>query len=217
MRILKISILLLLSIQSYQTKAMSPEERKKLFQDSIQRLKNSGIEKKVPVVGDTFPDVVIEKKKISDWTSNGLLLLVVYRGGWCPYCVKQLKEIQSQYETLRSKKVTIIAISPETLQEVKKTASKNELSFKLVSDKDGDTLRKLGLVFRVEDSVADEYKSLGIDLAASQGNKKQELPIPATYLIGKDMKVKFAHIDSNYTVRPSVEVILKVIDEANTH
>ncbi|MGE3610662.1 MAG: peroxiredoxin-like family protein [Bacteriovoracaceae bacterium] len=212
MKLFKIIFFVVFTTQSIQSIAMTPDERKKLFQDSIQRLKKSGIEKRAPLFGEIFPDIRLGNKKISEWTTSGPLLLIVYRGGWCPYCIKQLKEIQTKHELLLAKKITVIAISPETSNEVKKTASRNGLSFKLVSDKDGEVLRKLGLVFRVEDSIADEYKSLGIDLAASQGNKKQELPIPATYLFGNDMKVKFAHIDSNYTVRPSLEEILKAID-----
>lgn len=205
-----ISIIFFIFI-SFESDAISPEERKKLFQASIQKLKDSGIEKRVPAVGEIFQDIVLEDKKISEWTADGPLLLVVYRGGWCPYCVKQLKEIQARNDLLLAKKVTVIAISPETSNEVKKTASKHGLSLKLISDKNGDQLRKLGLIFRVEDKVASEYKSIGINLPISQGNQNQELPIPATYLIGKNRKIEFAFVDADYTTRPSIDVILNLI------
>lgn len=212
MKIFKIIFLIVLTTQSIQSMAMTLEERKKLFQESIQRLKKSGIEKRVPGIGEIFPDILLGNNKISEWTRSGPLLLIVYRGGWCPYCIKQLKEIQAKHESLLAKKITVIAISPETSNEVKKTASKNGLTFKLISDKDGGLLRSMGLIFKVDDKVASEYKSLGIDLATSQGNQKQELPIPATYLIDKNRKIQFAFIDADYTVRPSIDKILESIN-----
>lgn len=217
MRVFKITFMLLFTFQSYRSGAMTPEARKQLFQASIQKLKDSGIEKKVPALGETFPDITIENKKISDWTARGPLLLVVYRGGWCPYCIKQLKEIQSKLDKLFANKVTVIAISPETTIEVKKTASKNGLTFRLVSDKNGELIRKMGLIFKVDDKVAAEYKSLGIDLSHSQGNQKQELPIPATYLIGRNRKIELAFIDADYTLRPSIGVLLKAIEGQTTN
>jgi len=193
--------------------AMTPDERKKLFDESIQTLKGTGIEKKVPQVGGTFPDTEIAGKKVSEHVKSGPLLLVVYRGGWCPYCVKQLKDLQANMDRLKEHKVTIIGIAPEMEAEVRKTKSKNDLSFTLVSDSEGKLLRKLGLMFRVDDKVALEYKNLGINLAENQGNSRQELPIPATYLIGKDMIVKYGFVDADYRKRPGVEEIFSTLRE----
>lgn len=139
-------------------------------------------------------------------------MLIVYRGGWCPYCVKQLKEIQASIEKFKSQNVSILAISPETEQETRKTKNKNDLSFEVASDKNGNSLRKMGLIFRVDDKVAAEYKALGINLSESQANSNQELPVPATYLINTDMKIQYGYIDADYTKRPSTDDLLKVIE-----
>lgn len=207
-RNMKFTILLLCGLITFKAAALSPEERKKLFVDSIQSLKGTGIEKKVPQFGERFPDVTIADKKISEWVKEGPLLLVVYRGGWCPYCVKQLKDIEANLDKFKSYNVTVIAVAPETAQEAQKTKKKNNLSFNVFSDKDGATLKKMGLTFRVDDKVAEEYKNLGINLAENQGNKSQELPVPVTYIIGKDMKIQFGYVDADYTKRPSVEDVL---------
>lgn len=114
----------------------------------------------IPKVGLNFPDVQIADKKVSDWANQGPLFLIVYCGGWCPYCVKQLKELQVNIDKLKAQKISVIAIAPETEQEVCKTKNKNNLSFTLVSNKDGILLRKLGLDFRVDNKVAEVYKGL---------------------------------------------------------
>jgi peroxiredoxin len=208
---MKTFVILLCGLFTLQVRALSPEARKQLFNDSIEKLKSTGIEKQVPQIGQSFPDVHMAGKKVSDWVKSGPLLLVVYRGGWCPYCVKQLKDLQTNIEKFKAQKISLMAIAPETEQEVRKTKSKNNLGFPIVSDKDGTLLRKLGLIFRVDNKVAEEYKNLGINLAKNQGNSFQELPIPATYIIGKDLKVQYGHIDADYKNRPSVEETLKAI------
>lgn len=204
------SLLLLFSLQAF---ALTPAERKMLFDESIQTLKATGIEEKLPAFGAVFPDVKISGKRVSEWTAQGPLLLVIYRGGWCPYCIRQLKDIQQNLGTFRKYGVTIVAIAPEKEVEVKKTKAKNGLEFALLSDLNGVLLREMGFLFRVDDKVAAEYRSFGIDLVSTQGNNNQELPIPATYLIGKDRKVEFAFVDANYRTRPDVTTVLSVAQE----
>lgn len=208
---MKILILFFCGVFILEAQALSPEERSKLFVGAIQKLKETGIEKKAPQVGQTFPDIKISDKKISEWVKSGPLLLIVYRGGWCPYCVTQLKEIEANLDKFKEKNTSIVAIAPETEQEINKTKKKNGLSFNIISDKDGSILKRLGLTFRVDDKVAEEYKILGINLAENQGNTKQELPVPATYIIDKNMKIQFGYIEANHSKRPSTEDVLKAI------
>jgi len=55
------------------------------------------------------------------------------------------------------------------------------------------------------------YKNYGIDLVKSNGNDSEMLPVPATYVIGKDGKIKFVHFDKDYRNRPRVADILKAL------
>lgn len=191
--------------------ARSPEERKALFQGATERLKASGIESRVPKVGDKFPELTLGEKKVSEWLKSGPLVVTFYRGGWCPYCVSQLKELDTALSQLKEKKANLVAISPETPGEVRKTQKKNDLDFVLLSDKDNALARKLDLVFKVEDDVEEEYRGFGINLEKSQGNRKNELPVPATFVVGTDGKIKYVFADADYTKRAKVEDILKAL------
>jgi hypothetical protein len=46
---------------------LTPDKRKELFQAANQRLKDAKLESKVPKVGDTFPDLKIQDKSVSDF------------------------------------------------------------------------------------------------------------------------------------------------------
>jgi peroxiredoxin len=188
--------------------ARTKEERKTLFGNATKELKATGIEKKIPKAGETFPDLVLDGKTVSQWLKSGPLIVTFYRGGWCPYCVKQLKEINSGLTKLQSHKATLIAISPEKPIEVKKTKNKNDLKFPVISDDHNKLAKSLGLVFKVNEDVVSEYKLLGIDLEASQDNKSHELPIPATFVIQTNRKIVFAFADADYTKRASTDDIV---------
>lgn len=203
------SFLLLQSLFAHG--ARSPEDRKALFQNATQDLKMSGIENKIPKAGDTFPDIKLGAKKISEWILTGPLVVTFYRGGWCPYCVKQLKEINQSLSTLQSLKTNLIAISPEKENEVAKTKSRNNLDFLLLSDNKNLLAKQLHLVFQVNKDVVIEYKTLGIDLEESQGNKTYELPVPATFVINKNRKIIYAFVDADYTKRAPVSEIMNEI------
>ena len=200
---------LLLSTQAWSA-PLTSEQRKELFSSATKRLKATEIEKRAPQVGDVFPDLVIGGKKVSVWTKDAPIVLTFYRGGWCPYCVKQLKELGQNLQEF--KPANVIAVSPETPAEVEKTRRKNDLKMVLVADKSNELARSLGLAFKVEDAVAQEYKALGVDLQASQGNADNILPIPATFVIGRDLRVAYMFADADYTQRAAMPDIVKTVE-----
>lgn len=205
---MKFFLTFILLVSSTLASALSPEERTKLFQDSIQTLKGTGIEKKAPAPGQIMKDLEIGGVKLSKRLKKGPVLVTFYRGGWCPYCVKQLKEMQERKDEFTRLNIQVIAISPETSQEVEKTQKKTGLAFEMVSDNNFALANALGLTFTVDPKVEEVYRSLGINLEASQGNKENRLPMPATYLVGRDRKILYGFVDADYAKRAQIKDIL---------
>ena len=56
-----------------------------------------------------------------------------------------------------------------------------------------------------------EYKLLGLDLEASQGDKSFELPVPATFVIDQNRKIVFAFADADYTKRAETKQIIEAV------
>src|SRR6478609_3921857 len=44
---------------------------------------------------------------------KGNVLLVFYRGEWCPYCNKYLKELEESLLTIGAKGASVVAVTPE--------------------------------------------------------------------------------------------------------
>jgi len=200
-----------IAIFSESALALPKTERQELFNGATKRLKDSGIEARAPKAGDRFPDLVIQNRSVHKRLQDGMLLFIVYRGGWCPFCVGQLKEIEKRLTELNNHNVQVIAISPETSTELAKTKRKSNLSMELVSDLNYKLLRKLNLVFKVEEKVLQEYKSIGLDLAQSQGNENGELPVPATYLIDQKGRIIYSFVDADYSKRANLDDVFTKI------
>lgn len=209
MKTIFVFLCLLMSWTSFAKR--SPEERKALFVAEVKRIKLTGIEGKIPHKGDFFPDLTIGDKKVSKWLRSGPLVVTFYRGGWCPFCVKQLKELDSQISSLATMGAQLVAISPETAENVRKTKSKNDLHFTMLPDPSSELARKLKLVSKVSDEVVREMEGLGISLKDSQGNSNNELPVPATFVVGQDRKIAYAYANANYTERADVKDILSAL------
>jgi peroxiredoxin len=139
------------------------------------------------------------------------VVLVFYRGEWCPFCTKSLANLQDSLATIVSKNATVIAITPEAEVGVAKTVSKTKASFHVISDQNLAILTAYEVGFALDDATQKKYLGYGIDLGKVNGSNGANLPVPATYVIGQDGKVAFVHFDPDYRKRPSVAAIAAAI------
>ncbi len=191
-------------------------EQDRIFCQFIDKLCDSGILDKVLKEGDTIPDFALPDIHGNIITLDSLLdaeklIINFYRGGWCPYCSLELQMWESVYTELIRKNVNIVAISPEKAEISSMAGRNSNLSFEVLSDFDNEVARQFGLVFKLDSQVSDLYESFGIDLVSVNGNDSGELPIPATYIVGRDWKIIDAYIDVDYRKRKDPEEILQIL------
>ena len=139
------------------------------------------------------------------------IVLFFYRGQWCPYCNKQMSHIQDSLQLLTNKGAYVVGITPETSENISKTAEKTKASFSLVHDNDYKIMKDYKVDYVMDNAIVANYKKHGLDLEQNNGNTDHVLPVPATYVIDKNGKLIFAHFDKDYTKRPSVKSILDVL------
>ncbi len=193
-----------------------PEEIKELFAKATDDLAKTGIAENALSEGNKLPNFEIlstsgEKVMINTLYEDKYLVIDFYRGGWCPYCKLELQTYQELLEDFIQAGARVIAISPDTVLESKKTKDKNKLSFELYSDPNNEAAKKLGLAFQVDSKVIEVYKKFGIDLEASQGNSENTLPMPGTYVVDKSGKIVFAFLNPDYTMRAEPSEVLEIV------
>ncbi len=139
---------------------------------------------------------------------KGEVVVLFYRGQWCPYCNQQLKKVNDSLQFISAKGATVLAITPETAENVKKTIEKTKASFSIIEDENLAIMKSYKVNFAVDENTIAKYKNYGIDFDKANGSNSANLPVPAAYIIGKDGKIKYAFFDVNYTKRASVKDII---------
>ena len=147
--------------------------------------------------------------RLKDVLKDSLVVLIFYRGQWCPYCNKQLKKLEDSLLLIKNKGARLIAVTPEKPEYISKTIEKTKASYPLLYDKEMKIMKAYGVAFQVDDKSVSRYKNADIDLLNANGQKdKAFLPVPATYIISKEGTILYRFFDTDYKKRPSVQEIL---------
>lgn len=181
------------------------EEKKRIYQEGFDAVEKSGVLNRALNVGDVAPNFVLknaigEKVALSDYLKKGKVVLTWYRGGWCPYCNITLNQLQQELPEFIAAGANLIALTPELPDRSITTAEKHALEFEVLSDLGNKVARNYGIVFRLTDDVAKAYNE-AFDMNGYNGDKSNELPLAATYVIGQDGKIEYAFLDIDYRKR----------------
>jgi peroxiredoxin len=144
--------------------------------------------------------------------SHKAVVLFFYRGQWCPYCNKQIKQLQDSLQLLTAKGAYVIGVTPETAENINKTLDKTHTSFSIIQDKGYKIMKAYQVNYVVDDVMFGKLKNYGIDLEKNNGNADHVLPVPATYVINSAGKIVYVHFDKDYTKRASVNSLLDAIN-----
>ena len=197
--------------------AKAPSEKRKIMDDAIEQLRSSHLVDHALKKGGTLPHFTlpnVDGKTIDSkiLLNEGPLVVVFYRGGWCPYCNLQLHDLQKNLAKIQSLGAHLIAISPQTPDNSLTTAQKSDLKFYVLSDVENRVARKFGLVYKLPKNLVGLYKDFGIDLQKSNGNESNELPVSATYIADKKGKVVYSFLDADYKKRAETMDLVKVLE-----
>jgi peroxiredoxin len=170
--------------------------------------------KSIAAPGERAPNVTVADIHGAPQTLHSLLasdpaLVIFYRGGWCPYCNRHLKELQTIEKQLTHLGFRIIAISPDRPSELKKTLRTHNLSYDLYSDSAMTAARVFGLAFTVKQSTVSAYRLAGINLKRASGLDHHMLPIPAAFLVDHDGYIRYSYSNPDYKVRADPKQLLQ--------
>jgi peroxiredoxin len=169
--------------------------------------------------GDSVPDFILpdahgELVRLCSLLTDGPVILVFYRGGWCPYCNLHLRGFQRRLSEIRALGAQIVAISPELPDNSLSTREKNELAFPVLSDVGNKVAREFGIVFELSDDLIELYRQFGHPLEDVNGpSGNRELPVPATFLIDGKGIIRLTHVDVDYTRRLDLDDVLEALKE----
>jgi peroxiredoxin len=148
---------------------------------------------------------------LKELRKKGPVVVMFYRGYWCPYCNKELRRFQDSLDYIMEKGATLVAITPEGKEGIDSTYKRTGASFSILTDSDMSISSAYGVNFKIDERTEGRYKNAGIDLKKINGQKEISLPVPAVYIINKDGYVSYRYFEADYKKRPWVKDIVEAL------
>ncbi|WP_440903087.1 peroxiredoxin-like family protein [Catenovulum sp. SX2] len=144
--------------------------------------------------GDNIPSVALkdgqgELFNLRNLANQQNLLLVIYRGEWCPFCVDQLESFEAVLPELKNHNTRLVAISPDDEATTKNTQKQFGQGYLFLTDPELKFVDSLGL------------------------KKDATTPHPATILVKKGGEVVWFYVDKDFKTRPTGEQIRTVLQK----
>lgn len=208
-----------LSINREESKGSVPPEILSIGERQRQTLRESGILESALNVGDKapefeLPNAVGEIVKSSEILAKGPLVLTFYRGGWCPYCNLQLKNLQESLPHFEAAGISLVAVSPQSPDNSITMVEKHGLEFEVLSDNGNQLAKQFGVAYQVTPELDSLVQAFGLNLRELNGTENAELPLAVTYGIDAEGVIKYAFISTDYTRRAEPADILAALQSS---
>ena len=195
------------------TRHLVQAERLAIGERSVEELFATGIEDRILPVGAVAPEFSLKDAggklvRSADMLALGPLVIKFFRGRWCPYCMTELEAWRDLYGQIREHGALMVAVSPQTQRQSDFMVGHHGLPFPVLHDAGNALAEQFGLVYTVPETMREYYRSILVNLPFVNGDESWRLPLPATYVIGRDHKVLFAEAHADFRVRPEPEEAL---------
>src|SRR6202035_1195104 len=179
----------------------------------------SGAAQRARKAGDVAPSFSLTDPEGNIVSSDellkkGPLVVSFYPGVWCPYCNMELQALEVAKPAFDRYGASLLAISPQTALNSRKSMRQNNLTFPILSDVKGKVGAAFGLRFELPDYLIELYQSLKNDLPTLTADLSGPRPMPAGCVIGQDGTILSSEVTPDSTHRPEPEEMIRVLQRA---
>jgi peroxiredoxin len=198
------------------TRHLVQAERLAVGERAVEELFATGMEERILAVGAQAPAFALKDSngkvvRSEDLLALGPLVVKFFRGRWCPYCMTELERWRDLYQKVRDGGALMVAIGPQTARQSDFMVGHHGLPFPVLSDPGNTVAEQFGLAYTVPEFHRAYYRSIMVNIPFVNGDESWRLPLPATYVIGRDRRVAFAEAHADYRVRPEPEEALAIV------
>ncbi|NNF36149.1 MAG: AhpC/TSA family protein [Saprospiraceae bacterium] len=166
------------------------------------------------LISETIPSVEVMDLEGRVINTNDLLtskksVLILYRGGWCPYCNTHLSEVGLVENEIKALGYQVVAMSPDAPAKLKETEQKGEFQYNLYSDAKGDFIKAMGIAFQAPERYGDLLSRSSAEMNPGL------LPVPSLFVIDEEGAITFEYISPNYKGRIGADLLLDVLKRLN--
>ena len=185
--------------------------------DIINKAKDFQEGKHAVKIGQKAPNFALpnpEGKSIllENLIAKGPVVVTFYRGDWCPYCNLQLRALQAKLNDIHALGATLVAISPQVPDGSLTKSEISKMEFIVLSDQDAKVASEYGVAWEVPDFLAEHMRvDRNLDLEKINNGNGNVLPIPATFILGRDGLIKWSYVNVDYRTRSEPYEIIEAL------
>jgi len=194
----------------------TPEEHKlmKNSADALSKqLPNPGLKVGEPAPDFNLPNAMGKPVALSNMLKQGPVVMVFYRGAWCPFCNLHLHTLNKALPEFKKYGAQLVTITPQTPDKSAEQLVKDNFPFEVLSDLDSKVMKAYKMHFELSPEIVSLYKKHGLDVEVFNGKGRTELPIPGTFVIDQKGVIRAVHAETDYKQRMEPAAILKALKE----
>ncbi|MCD0472606.1 peroxiredoxin-like family protein [Flavobacterium sp. JAS] len=162
------------------------------------------------LIGEKIPNITLKSSEntdvqISDLFKKKKTVLVFYRGGWCPFCNIHLQALAESEKQILDLGYQIIAVSPDSAENLKITEEKDNLKYTLLSDSKGELIKAVGIAFEAPQKYETVIK------VHSKGINTSFLPVPSVFVLNTESVILFEYVSPDFKQRITAELLVSVL------
>ncbi len=174
--------------------------------------------------GDAAPRFTVETVDDEQFEFNPQnlkrpVVLLAFRGGWCPFCNMYLSDMRQVIPEISAMGIDVLFLSgdrPELLYASLNRETQEDiagLDYTILSDANAQAAIALGIAFRASDRTVNRRNEKGEDIVGSSMDRHGVLPVPAVFVIDSHGIIQFAYTNPNYKVRLPADDLLAAARE----
>lgn len=180
-------------------------EEKLIMENAAAELKRSmpspGLKAGTQTPDFTLQNAFGESITLSEEYAKGPVILVFYRGAWCPFCNLYLHALQKSLPEFRKYDAQLVMVTPQTPDMSADQVKRDDFDFEVLSDLDSQVMKQYQLYFELPDDLIRVYKKAGLDIESFNGKGRNVLPVPGSFVIDGKGVIRAMQANTDYKVR----------------
>ena len=159
-----------------------------------------------------LPDETGRLVSLNSLLAKGPVAVMFFRGHWCPYCRLNVRAVIQAKDRIKAMGAQSSRSCRRRRNIAEKFKSESNAPFPVLTDLDNGYALSLNLAIWLGTEIQRllSYQ----DMASFHGNDGWVLPIPATFVVGRDGLVKARFVDPDFRKRMEIDDLLAALRSA---